>query len=388
MSTAPVPPGARSGRIAALLAGPTGIGTASARRFAPRPSVAPPAEPAPSLAEHVPPDVPAGAAEDDRHIAGLYCPPAVRDDRALADAVNAALLAWVRDELRMDEPWVEAKLLAFDPGRSVMLCHPDAPSLEHLLVAGRFLVAENVVDDYYCEEEELGGGPDGLGARLLVAQSAIDPSHLPAAYAPQWAAALDAHPAPRSLVSAMAHFAALASDAQLHRFRHDTANLYLGYLAEAADLQTGRTPAVWEYLTQRQFNNFRPCLTITDSVGGYELPAELFARPDVQRATALASTASTVLNDLYSLRKEMALDRPHHNLPTVISAEDGCDIHEAFRRSVAVHNELVHTFEHLAAPLAPLSPVLARYLAGLSNWMGGNHEWHSGLVGTRYATGP
>lgn len=33
----------------------------------------------------------------------------------------------------------------------------------------------------------------------------------------------------------------------------------------------------------RQLDNFRPCLTITDSVAGYELPAELHARADVQR---------------------------------------------------------------------------------------------------------
>ena len=139
---------------------------------------------------------------------------------------------------------------------------------------------------------------------------------------------------------------------------------------------------------QRQFNNFRPCLTITDAVAGYELPAHLFAEPAVQRAVALASNASTVCNDLYSLRKELAEERFHYSLPTVIADEEDCSIDEAFQKAVDVHNDLVHLFEEQAARLAAGDPVVGRYMAGLSNWLAGNHEWHAGLVGTRYATSP
>ena len=66
------------------------------------------------------------------------------------------------------------------------------------------------------------------------------------------------------------------------------ARLHLGYLAEAAWAQTDEVPEVWEYLAMRQFNNFRPCPTITDTVGGYELPADLHAQPAMQRVIALA----------------------------------------------------------------------------------------------------
>ena len=50
-------------------------------------------------------------------------------------------------------------------------------------------------------------------------------------------------------------------------------------------------PEVWEYLAMRQFNNFRPCPTITDTVGGYELPTDLHAQPAMQRVLALAGNA-------------------------------------------------------------------------------------------------
>ncbi|MFC4907148.1 family 2 encapsulin nanocompartment cargo protein terpene cyclase [Actinomadura gamaensis] len=404
-----------SERFSALPAGPTGFGTSAARipfldgtgdvsgisdvptqdvptQDVPTQDVPGASAPGASAAEEPAPepakDRRADEAEPPRTIKGLKYHRPLRDDRALADRVNERLMQWAEKEIELypgDE--LRAMFLAFDPGRSVVMCHPDAATFEHLVAAGMLYIGENAVDDYFCEPD-LGGHPEGLGARLLVAQSAIDPLHTTKAQIPKWLAGLASHPALRSMRSAMNYFERIATPAQAHRYRHDICNLYLGYCAEAACIQTGRTPHVWEYLAQRQFNNFRPCLTITDAVGGYELPASVFARPDVQRATALASNASTIVNDLYSLRKEMAQERVHHSLPTVLAEEEGLGIEEAFQRTIEIHNELMDDFEALSALLGPTDPVLARYLAGLSNWVAGNHEWHSGLVGTRYAVAP
>ncbi|WP_277436786.1 family 2 encapsulin nanocompartment cargo protein terpene cyclase [Streptomyces sp. SPB162] len=352
-----------------VLAGPAGLGSAAIRFTPPQPG-----------------DPPGRGTPAPARIEGVYCPPAVRDDRALADLINAQLLEWADGVELFRSPDLRAGLLSFDPGRSVVLCHPDAPSTEHLLTAAKLLTGENAVDDYFCEPE-LGGAPEGLGARLAVAQSAIDPTHMPAPYDAHWRAALAGHPALRCMHAAMESLNRLATPAQAHRFRHEIASLYLGYEAEGACVQEERTPPVWEYLVQRQLNSFRPCLAITDAIGGYELPAELFALPAVQRATALASTASTVLNDLYSLRKEQASGRFHYSLPTVIAQEEDCAIDDAFAKAIDVHNDLVRAFETEAAALAA-HPLTARYVTGLANWMGGNHEWHAGHVGGRYATSP
>lgn len=380
-------------RLARLLSGPTGLGTSSLR-LAPPPDQASAAPTAVGAAtgsgpgsgrtsgeEHAPP-------RQSPRIEGLYCPPPVRDDRALADRINARLVEWAEEEVDL-YPHTDLRegLIGFDAGRSVMLCYPDALSDEHLMAAGRLLVGENAVDDYFCEAEH-GGTADRRGAALALAQSAIDPAYNTPRYEADWRKGIEAHPALRAMRSAMDHFHALSTPAQAHRFRHDIANLYLGYNAEGDCISQDRTPAVWEYLVQRQFNNFRPCLTITDAVAGYELPAHLFAEPAVQRAVALSSNASTICNDLYSLRKEMNEGRFHYSLPTVIAEEEDCSIDEAFQKAVGVHNELVHLFEEQAAGLAATDPVVGRYMAGLSNWLAGNHEWHAGLVGTRYATSP
>ncbi|MEV0522387.1 family 2 encapsulin nanocompartment cargo protein terpene cyclase [Streptomyces sp. NPDC050439] len=329
-----------------------------------------------------------GSESSSRRIEGLYCPPAVRDDRALADEINHRLVEWAEHEVGL-YPGAEhgEALIGFDPGRSVVLCHPDAPGIDHLMAAARLLVGENAVDDYFCEAE-YGGLADRRGAALAVAQSAIDPAHNTPRYEADWRSGVESHPALRSMRSAMDHFRALATPAQAHRYRHDISGLYLGYNAEGDCITQRRTPAVWEYLVQRQFNNFRPCLTITDAVGGYELPAHLFAEPAVQRAVALSSNAATLCNDLYSLRKEQQSERFHYSLPTVIAAEEECSIEDAFQKSIEVHNDLVHLFEEQAAVLSATDPLVARFMAGLSNWVGGNHEWHAGNVGTRYATSP
>jgi 2-methylisoborneol synthase len=227
-----------------------------------------------------------------------------------------------------------------------------------------------------------------LGLRLLLAQSAIDPLHATAVHEKEWHRAVTSHPAPHSMFSAMRYFTGLATDIQAHRFRHEIANLYLGYGAEAAYLLAQYTPPVWEYLTLRQFNNFRPCLVIGDVVGGYEVPEALYARRDVQRAVTLACNASTAVNDLYSTRREAASRRPHHNLTTVIAAEAKCPLDEAFARGVAVHNQLMYAFEEAAARLAVEDPILARFMESLAAWLSGSHEWHAGMVGIRYAVSP
>lgn len=134
---------------------------------------------------------------------------------------------------------------------------------------------------------------------------------------------------------------------------------------------------VWEYLVMRQFNNFRPCLSIVDAVDGYELPEALYARPEVQRVTALACNATTIVNDLYSFTRELASDPDHLNLPQVVAANDQRGLKAAYLKSVEIHNQIMEAFETESAPLAALSPLLERYVRGLADWVSGNHEWHA-----------
>ncbi|MFB7129717.1 family 2 encapsulin nanocompartment cargo protein terpene cyclase [Kitasatospora sp. NPDC056273] len=309
-------------------------------------------------------------------IPGLYHHPVAEPDPVRVEALSAKLKAWAMEEIELYPPEWEKDFNGFSTGRYMVACHPDAPSVDHLMLAARLMVAENAVDDCYCED--LGGSPIGLGSRLLLAHTALDPLHTTSEYHPGWEASLSSDAPRRAYHSAMEYFTRAATPSQSDRFRHDMARLHLGYLAEASWDQADHVPEVWEYLAMRQFNNFRPCPTITDTVGGYELPAELHALPAMQRVIALAGNATTIVNDLYSYMKELASPGLHLNLPVVISEREGVSRKEGYLKAVEVHNELMLAFEAEAAALAVSCPVptLVRFLRGVSAWVDGNHYWH------------
>lgn len=340
---APAPDGAAS-VLERLLRGPSGVGT-SGLYLTRRPEPVPPAPPASAV-------VPEPAAG--RPIPGLYHHPVPEPDPVRVAEVSRRIKDWALDEVELYPDDWEDQFDGFSVGRYMVACHPDAPTVEHLMIATRLMVAENAVDDYYCEDH--GGSPIGLGGRLLLAHTALDPLHTTKEYQPQWAESLQSDAPRRAYRSAMEYLLGQSTPSQADRFRHDMARLHLGYLAEAAWAQTDHVPEVWEYLAMRQFNNFRPCPTITDTVGGYELPADLHAQPAMQRVIALAGNATTIVNDLYSYTKELASPGLHLNLPVVIADREHTSVREGYLKAVEVHNDLMHEFEAEAAALALACP--------------------------------
>ncbi|MEU8488773.1 family 2 encapsulin nanocompartment cargo protein terpene cyclase [Streptomyces sp. NPDC048641] len=307
-------------------------------------------------------------------VPGLRHQPAVPADPTKVEEVDRRLELWARGLELFPEAWFE-DFASFQVGRAVVLQHPGAADLDRLTAAGKLLLAENMVDDCYCEDK--GGSPRGLGGRLIMAQSAIDPYHGTPEAEVQWRHGMRADGPLRSYHAAFEDYAAFATPSQTGRFVHDIARLHLGYLAEAAWAETRNMPRVWEYLVMRQFNNFRPCLSLVDAVDGYELPEAVYARPEIQRVTALACNATTLVNDLYSFTKELANDPTHLNLPQVVAANERCGLKAAYLKSVDIHNEIQTAFEEEAALLSAMSPLVERYVQGLSTWVAGNHEWHA-----------
>ncbi|MFF2508246.1 family 2 encapsulin nanocompartment cargo protein terpene cyclase [Streptomyces sp. NPDC058067] len=345
-----------------ILRGPSGLGTAGLSLI-PREQPPMPSEPSAATAEG-------------RPIPGLYHHPVAEPDPVRVEEVSRRIKSWALDEVSLYPDDWEEQFDGFSVGRYMVGCHPDAPTIDHLMIATRLMVAENAVDDCYCEDH--GGSPDGLGERLLLAHTALDPVYTTEEYQAPWAKSLHADAPRRAYRSAMAYFDQAASPSQSDRYRHDMARLHLGYLAEAAWSQMDHVPEVWEYLAMRQFNNFRPCPTITDTVGGYELPADLHAQAAMQKVIALAGNATTIVNDLYSYTKELDAPGRHLNLPVVIAEREGLSDRDAYLKSVEVHNDLMHAFESNAAALAADCPVptVHRFLRGVAAWVDGNHHWH------------
>ncbi|MDH6127357.1 family 2 encapsulin nanocompartment cargo protein terpene cyclase [Kitasatospora sp. GP82] len=340
--------------------GPTGLGTSAAR-----------------VAEILRPRTPASdPATRGRTIPELHCPPHVRDDPALANEVNDRLVRWA-DQVGIYADQLE-KFRRADYGRLLMLTHPDTDDPDRLLAAARCMAAEFAVDDYFCDEAATGDHPERLGPQLMLAQSAIDPAKLPRRHHEAYERAMRRQPVWNALRRSVEDLSAYASGAQLNRLRQEIAGLFLGMDAEAGWRIGGRPPSVWEYLANRQMNSFLPCMALVDAIGGYELPAGVYGRPDVRRATLQAALASVLLNDIYSMHKESSAQGIEYNLPTVIAAEDGCSLAEAIQRAADIHNELMHSFEASAAALGLTGdPVLTRYLGALWAWLGGNKEWHA-----------
>ncbi|GAA3006161.1 family 2 encapsulin nanocompartment cargo protein terpene cyclase [Kitasatospora albolonga] len=309
-------------------------------------------------------------------VPGLYFHPVAEPDPARVEEVSRRIKDWAVHEVALYPPEWEDQFDGFSLGRYMVTCHPDAPTVDHLMVATRLMAAENVLDDVYCEDH--GGSPVGLGGRLLLAHTALDPLHTTAGYTPAWQESLQSDAPRRAYYSAMEYFRQAASHSQADRYRHDMARLHMGYLAEAAWDETDYVPQVWEYLAMRQFNNFRPCPTITDTIGGYELPADLHALPALQRVIALAGNATTIVNDLYSYTKELQSPGLHLNLPVVIARNEELDARDAYLKAVEIHNELMHAFEAESAQLAVEypNPALLRFLRGVAVWVDGNHNWH------------
>ncbi|MFD3314924.1 family 2 encapsulin nanocompartment cargo protein terpene cyclase [Streptomyces sp. NPDC058694] len=310
-------------------------------------------------------------------IPGLRYRPVAPADPAKAAEVDRRLEEWAHGLDLFPAAWT-GDFSGFQFGRAVVLQHPGAADLERLTSAGKLLLAENLVDNLYCEVDEgKGGSPRGLGGRLIMAQAALDPYHGTPELEEEWRRGVRADGPLRSYHFALRDYAVFATPSQTDRFVHDIARLHLGYLGEAAWSEIRYVPKVWEYLVMRQFNNFRPCLSIVDAVDGYELPEAVYARPEIQRITALACNATTIVNDLYSFTKELASDPTHLNLPQVIAANERRGLKAAYLKAVEIHNRIMAAFEEESALLSATSPLVERYAQGLSDWVAGNHEWHA-----------
>jgi 2-methylisoborneol synthase len=346
---------APSAAIARLLSGPTGLGTSAARALAP------------------PVDAPEETPDDEEPMPDLFCPGAVRDNPALGEAVNEALVAWA-EEVGIYPDNLD-RLRTSNFGRLIMLTHPATEDADRLLAAAKCVVAEWAADDYYVDEVQLGADPRVVGSRLALLHAIVDPAQLPHRYAPQLEEFRREEPIATAFRTAMEHLAGYTSTAQMGRFQHQMAILFVAWNQEADWHRNGRTPPVWEYLVQRHLNSYLPPMILIDPVAGYELSPHEFYDPRVRRAFTMAGDANVLLNDLYSAGFESDTD---FNLPRVIVAEDGCSWEEAIRRTVEIHNELMHMFVEEAAALSITgSPMLQRFFLDTWAWLGGSREWHA-----------
>ncbi len=361
---------------AQLLAGPSGLGT-SARLI--------PGMPGPPPRDmHLP--VPYTEREwGDGSYPPLYCPQTVRIDEELGAEVNRRLVAWAEKTGIYADQLDTFRDAGF--GRLVMLTHPDCDDTDLLLVAAQMNAAWWAADDYYADETSLGATPTELPPRLALVMPAMDPPPDADPYTGPLEQAIREDPVLVALRSATAHLRRHATWAQVMRACQTTFQMYVSWAAYAAWRYLETPPPVWRYLAARQHDSFYTSMTLIDVIGGYHLPADLFAERRMHRALMQAGTASVLVNDLHSAAREAADELPDFNLVLLIAAEQDCTIREATERTVRLHNDFVRAFQTSQQELAALpSPELQWFLRGAQAWMAGCLEWHG--TTSRYTDKP
>lgn len=86
-------------------------------------------------------------------IPGLLYRPAVPADPEKVRQVDLRVETWARANDLFPSAW-QGDFAGFQFGRAVVLQHPGAADLDRLTAAGKLLLAENIVDSCYCEEDE------------------------------------------------------------------------------------------------------------------------------------------------------------------------------------------------------------------------------------------
>ncbi|MBP2325045.1 2-methylisoborneol synthase [Kibdelosporangium banguiense] len=306
----------------------------------------------------------------------LYVPVVERINDALADEVDDRLVAWAGSCGFVDDELVQLRKAGF--GRLVTLAHVDTDDPDRLLIAAQMNAAWWAADDRYADDTEQGATPTELPPRLALVMAAMDPVAPAGEFSKQLDEALRADPILVALNSGVGHMTRHGSPAQVQRVCYSTFAMFVSWNAYAAWRYTGAYPPAWEYLAARQHDSFYTSMTLVDIVGGYELPANLYYDPRVRQALTQAGTASVMVNDLHSVEKDAADEKPVCNMVLQIAADRDCSIEEATEITVGLHNDLVHDFEagHHALAAVP-SLELQRFLRGVRAWMGGGFEWHA-----------
>jgi len=340
------------------------------------------APPLPAADELDPPLLPAGPDPAYAHrpwgdgtAKPLYCPVTERINEPLADIVDERLAAWAK-ECGFDDEEVE-KLRKTRFGRLVMLAHPDCDDPDRLLVAAKLNAGWWAADDYYADDSALGAKSELLPPRLVLAMAAMDPPAPAGEFTPPLEQAIADERVLVALRSGLEHTARYATPAQIQRVCYSTFAMFVSWGAYAAWRFTGEYPPAWKYLAARQHDNFYTSMTVIDVVSGYELTANAYYEPRVRHAAFQAGIAAVLVNDLFSVAKDLADETPPCNMVLQIAADRGCSIEEATEITVDLHNDIVRDFEARHRSLQAVASVeLQRFMRGLRAWMGGGFEWH------------
>ncbi|KES05676.1 hypothetical protein BU52_19340 [Streptomyces toyocaensis] len=136
----------------------------------------------------------------------------------------------------------------------------------------------------------------------------------------------------RSLADLWHRTTAVRSPAWQRRFTPHLLWYFDSYRAEMIHREEGRVPGLQQYLAHRRASfAFDAVLDLVEIGTGVDLPDHLHAHPSFADMREAVIYANACINDLYSLRKELAHDYAF-NAVTVIRHHHRCSLQEAAER--------------------------------------------------------
>lgn len=370
-------------RPAGELAGPTGLGTASAR---PAFSSLAPGVRRRARQRTQPTLRPVGQLD----LPDLHMPFTFRTNPQI-DAARRYAVDWARrmgffDSLPGVEAggvWDERQFIGLDLPHCASMIHADA-GFDELCISSDWLAWGTYGDDFF---------PAVFGTTRNAAAAKLCNERLPAFMPLDLGATPEpANPLERSLDDLWRRTAAPMAPAARAEFRTAVEDMTTSWLWELDNQAHHRVPDPVDYLEMRRqtfgSDMTRSLAKLTRSAA---VPREIFRTRTMRELETSAQDYACFLNDLFSYQKEIEFEGEVHNLVLVTENFLGLDRFAA--RDVVV--DLMHArmaqFEHILAQDLPrlfedfalddeARGALVRDAEGMKEWMAGILEWHRKCV--------
>lgn len=299
------------------------------------------------------------------------------EDDALAHRIQGQLETWA----------VERGLYSVSPesirdqqiGRLAMLAYPAYPDEEQLLLGAKTIATLFELDDRWCDERSKGADPMRLGARLGRASELLEDPYVSNLLGVSIRDDVRADRVLTTLDWLLGDIEAIAAKRyQLDRFCDELELLFVSLNAETSWRLSGYMPTEREYFKHRQSSSFLPYAALIDVISGYALPPGSYKLRPLRRATQLAAASVAIVNDLFSLPKEVDAALVDYSLPTVIRHWRGNTLQDAVIKSAEIHNEVIGEQAALTERIRDqgVAAEVQHFLFGLQNAMKGNYAWH------------
>jgi germacradienol/geosmin synthase len=275
--------------------------------------------------------------------------------------------------------WNEEMLRAYDLPHCSAGLDPDA-TLDELNLSGQWLAWGTYGDDYY--PTIFGRSGDMAGAK---AQNARLKELMPVEGV---SSVIPANMLERGLADLWERTTPLMRLEARRNFRNTLEVMLDSWLWELSNQHQNRIPDPIDYIEMRR-RTFGSDLTMSLSrfSHGQTVPPEIYRTRTIRSMENSATDFATMVNDVFSYRKEVEFEGEVHNSVLVVQNFLDCDQERAFdivhdlmtarmhqfQRTVDI--ELPNLFEEYELD-AEARAILTRYASELQDWMAGIVNWH------------